>query len=391
MKRSERSSSADQARPPIYDARDEREICALFEDILRMRLAEGNPEDGELQLTDEGMRRLVESNLTNRMFRSWYQLNWLYDTWHELFPGATFRQELSACRKDICEGKEMLSVCLSLEPPFAVEPYLVGRDELEEAGGAFLFGLRQLEDRPDGVVAPNFDPDFRQFANSLVNIKAEAEKLPSYRLGDKPDWFVYWRLFLDMAATAIADFLDPKLSLFERNQLTREISELLQAAADFQKNGKMQYVLTDYLCDAIWHELRKLDATLKPFDEAPIAESEKQFVEQVKNETEAHSMTVFYRLGYLLDAHFLFPADRYFNAVEIVWQDQNLFMQNLFMMSYLLNDNKRTLEMKDDVDVSVRQFFANAQVSGSVTDMKYIWLNPPTCFRFHDWALDIVR
>lgn len=391
MKSSEQSSSAEGARPPIADARDEHEICALFEDMLRLRLAEDSSKAKEVQLTDEGLRRLASSNLINRVFRSWYQLNWLYDTWHDLFVGATFRQEFSACRKDIWEGKAMLSVRLSPEPPFAIEPRLVGRDELDEANGAFMFGLRQLEDRPDGVVAPNFDPDFRQFAASLVNIKSEAEAMPSYRLDDKPDWLVYWRLFLEMAASTIAKSVDPKLSVSEQERLTAEISELINAAADIQNSGKMQYILTDHLCDAIWYELRKLDTTLKPFDEAPVPESQEQFTERTRNEREAHSMIVFYRLAYLLDAHFLFPADRYFNAVEIVWQDQDLFTQNLFVMCDLINNNKREMKPRKDADKYLEQFFANMGVSDNITNIEHIWFNPPTCFRFHDWALDIVR
>ena len=52
-----------------------------------------------------------------------------------------------------------------------------------------------------------------------------------------------------------------------------------------------------------------------------------------------YSLNVYYNLGNLLDELLLFPADRYFGAVECVWTDKMNFMNDLAVGIYLLNNN----------------------------------------------------
>ena len=163
-----------------FEPRNEAELCTLFSDLVFMRFNKGL---SRVKLNSPGEQRLRASTLINRIFRAWYQTTWGDTGWTDAFRGETPRQELSVRHPDIENGDAMLSVSLEefISSPYIgnggggtrleVAPKLFTKKDLRSAGGAFLYGLAELKIQPDGVVAPNYDPGFRAFAERLQERK----------------------------------------------------------------------------------------------------------------------------------------------------------------------------------------------------------------------------
>lgn len=381
------------------DPRSEQEMCLLFNDLLFMRLGY-HTSDGEhgSHLSAEGQRKLVASNVVNRIFRSWYQTNWGNTDWHDDFAGHTPRQELSAYRPDIGTGDALLSILLEekiLSPlsgdgtggmQVGAMMHLFTRSELDSAGGAFLYGLHELVKNERGIVAPNHDPDFHRFAKHMQRIKEMAESLPSYALGDMPLEVIYWRLFIEQAVVGLIAFLPLSLDEEQRSRLHTDLVTILMSAIGLQKDGEYEYILIDTLFGYFWQAISRYDRVLLPYSEM-LARRTEDVGAMMKDAGAAHSQAMLYRLGFAFDEHFLFPADSYFGAVEIVWQDKMTFMNNLAMAYHLVNHDQSSEDMSTEANSERYEMFGIQHTAHTLDTM---WFNPPTCFRVFDKALTIV-
>ncbi|MHB8913819.1 MAG: hypothetical protein ACYC4I_02305 [Minisyncoccota bacterium] len=383
------------------DPRNEQEILMLFNDLLFMRFPR---EDGDmrgrhnLELNATGQKKLIASDMVNRIFREWYQTTWGNIDWHDDFGGSTARQELSVYRPDIGTGDAILSVQLEEKflSPFSGDglggkrleatPRIFTREELESAGGAFMYGLREIEKSKGGVVAPNYDPSFRHFAKHMQNVKKSAEAFASYELSDLPPETVYWRLFIAQAIAGIISFLPLSLDENQWIGLLDEMETILMGAMGLQKDREYDYIIIDTLFGYFWQAISRYDQTLIPYDEM-MSDGPERLDRPAKDAKRAHSQTVLYRLGYAFDEYFLFPADRYWGAVEIVWQDQMTFLNNFSMAVYLLNHGKNSENMSAESDA---EEYERLSIQRTVHSIDTMWFNPPTCFRVYDKALTII-
>lgn len=376
-----------------FEPRNERALCALFSDMIFTRFEKGL---SRAKLSTQGEQNLLASNLINRIFRAWYQITWGDRNWTDAFIGETPRQELSAKYPDIESGDAMLSVALE---KFIMSPY-VGNEEvgtqlevvsklftkkdLRSAGGAFLYGLAELNKHEKGVVAPNYENGFRSFAERLQKIKVMAESLPSYALRGTPDEIVYWRLFIEDAASNILASLPLTIRKGDRHKIYEEFTTTLLGSMGLQKDGEFEYCEIDTLFGFFWELFSRYDHELIPYEEmlgrdsAPSDKGSRPL---------DRSRALLYRLGYAFDEQFLFPADRYFNAVEIVWQDKMTFLTNLYATIGMLNNNETKASFDEKTDPILREMFDVTHTTGTLENL---FFNPPTCYRVHDWALSIV-
>lgn len=372
---------------------NENQLCALFSDLLFMRFKDNdstvsdNQKRGKMRLSPKGERSLQKQNLINRIFRVWYQINWLNEDWSDDFKGATPRQELAANLPDIGTGEAMLSVALEYLIPspliggtgkerIEVVPLLFESQEIEKNGGVFMYGLSELAKNPKGVVAPNYDPGFRDFASKMRKIKTKAESFPSYALYDMPERIVYWRLFIEQAVSGILSSLGLPIKKKYIPELHDTLSTLLMGHAGAQKDGECEYIFVDQILGHFWQALSSYDTGLRPYNEVIAPTSEKELQAERRNDESMHSRATLYLLGYLLDEQFLFPADRYFNAVEIVWQDKMHFIQNLSTVYYLLNNDLKTIEPQKGSDPMMQEEYKRFSMEYTAFNIDRIWFNP---------------
>jgi hypothetical protein len=265
-----------------------------------------------------------------------------------------------------------------------VVPKLFTKKDLQSAGGAFLYGLAELKTNKIGVVAPNYDPGFRSFAERLQKITAMAESLPSYALRDMPDEIVYWRLFIEQAVSNILSLLPVSMCRGDLPRIHEGVTSILLGSMGLQKDGEFDYCEIDRLFGFFWEVFSRYDHELMPYKEMLRSDSAPTDKE-LRPLDRSHALL--YRLGYLFDEQFLFPADRYFNAVEIVWQDKMTFLSNLYGSIGLMNKNETEASFDEETDPLLREMFDIVHTTGTLENL---FFNPPTCYRVHDWALDIV-
>lgn len=376
-----------------FEPRSEAALCALFSDMIFMRLDRGL---SQAKLSVSGEQNLLASNLINRIFRAWYQITWGDRSWTDTFIGETPRQELAALHPDIENGNAMLSVALEefISSPYVgngnggtrleVVPKLFTKGDLQSAGGAFLYGLAELNKHAKGVVAPNYDNGFRSFAERLQKIKTMAESLSSYALRNVTDEIVYWRLFIEDAAINILASLPLIIREGDRQKIYDELTTILIGSMGLQKDGEYEYCEIDTLFGFFWELFSRYDHDLMPYEEMLHSDSAPSDRE-LRPLDRSHALL--YRLGYSFDEKFLFPADRYFNAVEIVWQDKMTFLTNLYATISMLNNNETKVSFDKKTDPILHEVFDIAHTTGTLENL---FFNPPTCYRVHDWALSIV-
>ena len=396
---------ADHPRDFISEARSLDELCYVFESIALGRhdridpsLA-SEPESAILRLSPEGEKELIDKHVINRVFRAWIHATWIFDDWHEEFSGATPFQALSVGDQDIWMGEAMLSVSLERRvvsdvlrgggaaEQLTIIPQYFDREVLARSGGAFMYGLREMERHKEGVVAPNFDPQFRDYAIRVRLVKQMAESLPSYALSDMDDGQVYWRLSFEQAASRIVADLYRNFDLKVQAAIAKDVDSVLMSALVAQHEGKVEYVVIDHLFEPLWEILAEHDSRLVSYDRV-LRAKDSNFKKDMKDPDFAHSTAVLYKLGFFFDDMFLLPADRYFNAVEIVRQDKETFINGIVNLYQILNKAPRSpLEERGPAPYPNWDEFKHER---SVEDVLGMWSNPPTCFRFHPWTACIL-
>jgi len=250
-----------------------------------------------------------------------------------------------------------------------------------------LYGLDQLEKKKDGVVAPNFDPDFREFAEKMKKEKDFMSSFSSFNLHKFSEETIYWRIFIDDAAMAIVRRVQPKLSKTDSSYACMKISNIISGLAGYQKDGELDYIMVDDLFKYIWQVFREYNSSLFSYEYFISEEYYKDYDKNLEDEEKSKSISALYLLGYAIDEHFLFPADRYFNAVEIVWQDKTLFMDNIAILYQILNNDMK-LPDPSPSEKAADKIYEELDIENTVYDPKSSWINPATCFRFHNWTLE---
>src|SRR3989338_6689661 len=113
----------------------------------------------------------------------------------------------------------------------------------------------------------------------------------------------------------------------------------------------------DELFYNVWRICQDFDSKLLPLDKILVRDA-RTIPKILELENGEYSFSVYYNLTNLLDELFLFPADRYFGAVECVWID--------------------------------KEKFPGININEKATDIYRLWFSPPTAFRILPRTLEFM-
>lgn len=373
--------------PSIYEnfsARNEHEMCELFEVLLFMNFDEIMP--GKMSKSDEKLKkklswsegqieRLVKTRIINRIFRRWFQTNWGYETVSNYFEGETPRYELSRMYPGIRQGKDYFSVNLEKQDnDWKVKPYYYTESFLKSEGGIFMYGLKKLREN-EKVGEPFFDVEFKGFIQWLDSKNTKTAK------GDKEEhhagneFLKYWDLFLKMApGNIVLNLKIKKLNKEEFSNLCFCIKDFLVKLFSSQPEGYDKYIYYDNAFAGLWETIRMFDGELLSYDELMNATKSEKKIEKFKKDARLKkSIECMHSLGILFDRYILFPIERYFNGAELVWTNHDIFLEDLSATILMLKGNpkhnKSGIE-KDGLLDAISPF-----------DLRYMWFIPCTAFR----------
>lgn len=359
-----------------YPPRDEYQLCELFEDLLFMRtekflLKEDQKESEKLKLSEKEIQLLNKLGILNRIFRRWFQITWGYEGNSKHFKGETPCQELSKLYPELNQGKEYLSVKLVKQgEKWNTVPCYFSKRILEKEGGAFEYGLKNLENEKIEIVSPQFDCEFRVFVDFLRQGEKVVRKMkPEIKFEN--DFVKYSKLFLETAPTNLV--LNCLLDLNEREfaSLSFKFRNSLIQFFNSQPYGEDNYLDTDKILFQLWEILREKDKNLPTFQEIVDIKRRKEKIEKDKNFKKA--VEILHRLGVAFDRYVLFPIDRYFGGAEIVWTEQQSFFDDLAVSIMLLKKN-----LKIETTEAQRKFLNIGDIAYNI---RYLWFAPPTSFR----------
>lgn len=372
---------------PEYIPRDIYEVAELFEDLLFMRtgkFSEPDPQEKPFVLNKDGIELLGRLGIAGRIFRRWYQTTWGWDNPSKCFAGETPRMELARYHKGLVDGSAYVGLQLvKSESKGAKIVPSIYEEEIQSAGGVFPMGLGFLPSTTEArrnfnqLPPPNFDPEFKNFASLIEVIGSEIEREEIEELPQNVEeraWQIFWPNVC-MEILLNCELKIPHDALIAASSVFRSIVEY---AIKEEGNSPDDYVDFTRLFDALWNFFRELDPRLLPIEE--VATQDHQKTTKLMNRTNGpRSLKVFYNLGNLLDELLLFPADRYFGAVECVWTDKMNFLQDLATSAYLLNHDLK-MSYPKKLNKEQKKFWATG-IEQKATDIYRIWFSPPTCFR----------
>lgn len=367
-----------------YRPRSEKDMCDLFEDLLFMKykqiigdqLTEEDAKIGKkMVLSDKEQEKLSKLGIIGRIFRRWFQTNWGFEKFSEYFEGETPKQELSRIYPGIRRGKDYMSVNLEKQDKkWKIKPYFYSEGFLESKGGLFIFALEKLRKNNGKTREPFFDAEFKEFISWLDF----GDKAIKKALGDdyfENDFFKYWDLFLRMAPTNIVLNLGiRRLKEDEFSDLSFLIKETLINFFSSQPEGHIDYLSYDQIFNALWETIRLFDKDLFGYDEVMrFTQNEKNIIKFKKDARVRKSIECSHSLGILLDRYVLFPIDRYFNGVELVWTNKEVFLNDLAATIAILKGELK----QGDIYVKSKDFLGGL----SPFDLRYLWFSPCTVFR----------
>lgn len=374
-----------------YLPRNIYEISDLFEDLVFMRAAKF-VDDNEasksekMSLNPKGLQLLGNLGITSRIFRRWYQTTWGFESPSAWFEGETPRMELSKLYPDLTEGQAYISAQLLKGESDGVKvmPVLYEKKEIKKAGGLIAMGHGFLPKTPEArdhfhhLPPPNFDPEFKEFMSIIEDIeqdivKGKVEELP------KDFEARYWEIFWSDACITIPLNCGLSLSRDKLIFLGSSMRLILGQAIKEQKSIPNSYINFDRLFFEIWKVFQDLDQNLMSL-ESFLVKEEKSISAIIKEKNGLYSLNVYYQLGNLIDELLLFPADRYFGALECVWTDKMNFINDLVMGISLLNNNLKLPPPDKKLTVSQKKFQRFTDIEKGL-DIYRIWFCPPTCFR----------
>jgi len=361
--------------------RNEYEMCGFFEDLLFIKTEKFLPEIGpeseelKLKLTDKDAALLDKAGVLNRIFRRWFQTTWLYEGESKHFKGATPRQELTELYPDLENGWDFMSVKLTKSSEqWKVAPRYFSKKWLEEEKNVFEYGLKNLKDRKEGFVEPQLDCEFEVFIDWLSLAEKVARKI-SPKMKFDNDFVKYLMLFLEMAPANI--ILNCKMDLTKEKfgKASIELRNYIFYLFKNQARGKDNYWDIDDVFFNCWNILREVDKGLVSYKNIiDLGDRAKRIRE---NKLLQKSAEVLYRLGVAFDRDFLFPLDRYFGGMEVVWSGKQAFLNELAITINLL---KKNLKIERNFETEKRFL----DIGDIAYDVRYIWFAPSTSFRFLD-------
>ena len=362
--------------------RNEYEMCSFFEDLLFMRAEKFSPEPdeapekSELKLNDKEIALLYKTGCLNRIFRRWFQTTWLYTGNSKHFEGGTPRQELARLYPDLENGWDFISVKLKKEnEEWKIIPRYFSKKWLEEEKNVFEFGLKNLKISKDKLVEPQLDCEFKVFVDWLSQAEKAAKKIRPERMKFESDFIKYLMLFFETAPSNIVLNCKMNLSPEKFGKVSWELREYLLWLFKNQPQGKDNYWDIDDVFFNCWNILRKANKNLLKYEELIDIMDRVEKIGQ--NKLVQKSAEVLYRLRVAFDRYFLFPLDRYFGGMEVVWTDKQTFLNELAITINLL---KKNFKIKRDFETE-RKFL---DIGDIAYDIRFIWFAPSTSFRFLD-------
>lgn len=362
--------------------RNEYEMCGFFEDFLFMRAEKfapelkSEPEELKFKLNDKDITLLDKAGVLNRIFRRWFQTAWLYEGNSKHFEGATPRQELSNLYPDLEQGWDFISVKLTkTNGNWKVSPCYFSKKCLEEEKNVLEFGLKNLKKEKQELVEPQLDCEFRVFIDWLCRAEKVTKEIRPERMKFESDFLKYLMLFFEIAPSNIVLNCKMDLSSKEFAKVDWELRNYLFFLFENQPRGKDNYWDIDDVFFNCWNILRKADKNLLKYEEMIGIQDRVEKIRQ--NKLVQKSAETMYRLGVAFDRYFLFPLDRYFGGMEIVWTDKQAFFNELVVTINLLKNN-----LKIERDFQAERKFLD--IGDIAYDIRYIWFAPPTSFRFLD-------
>lgn len=363
--------------------RNEYELCGFFEDLLFMRIEKFSPElrteaeNLKFKLTDEDAALLDKTGILNRIFRRWFQTTWLYEGKSNHFKGETPRQELTGLYPNLENGWDFMSVKLLRDgEQWKTAPCYFSKKWLEEERNVFEFGFKNLKSHKNKLAEPQLDCEFEVFVGQLLRAEKIAKNINRKTKFDN-DFVKYLMLFLETASSNIILNCGTNIE-FTKEKFGKASFELRDYIFWLFKNqgrGKDDYWDIDDIFFNCWDILSRADKNLIPYRD--VIDLGRRIQKMDGNKLFKKSAEVLYRLGVAFDRYFLFPLDRYFGGVEVVWTDQRAFFNELAITIGLLKKN-----FKIERDFKAERKFLD--IGDIAYDIKYIWFAPSTSFRFLD-------
>lgn len=357
----------------LYPARDEFEMCQLFEYLLFKKYA--LPQSASWEITRSGQNLLHQLGNINHIFRRWHQLTWGIGDWTYHFNGETPRQELARLNAKYAQGRRYLHVSLEKQTSgFSVRSRVY---DTEEAGEEFfIYAFKQfIRQSRAKIYAPCWDIGVNDFFDYLLRLEKgykglRRQPLPKDVLGK------YWSLFWSQAGASLVFKLKLNLPKNRLAAISLKIQSVLNQYFASQGDAEDDFLSTDILFGELWKVLENSDKKLLSYKKSVDSDyAERQMKLKNKDRRFIYSESVFFRLGIAFDELILFPLDWYFGGAEIAWTDKMNFMQDLAVGVELLNNNLK-LELKQPIDK--REFFDMSDYSFNI---QRLWFTPPTSFR----------
>lgn len=379
----------------ITEPRDENEMIELFEDLLFMRTEEflGHEADKkDIGISSKDIELLGTLGITDRIFRRWYQTTWHYhDFAPKHFSGMTPRQELSIRYPSLATGHAYLSTELvKMNTGSKVLPHFLTPNIMESIGSIFSYGKNELSQQKASagetiLVPPSYDVSFKEFVSRMEEIEQDIKKYKITTLpedSEKRYWQIFWQdVPLTLALNSELDIKQKKLI-----ELSVPLRFLFEAFAKRQGENSGDFLSFDELFYNVWQICQDFDPKLISLEKLLFRnDSDISGILELKNGQ--YSFSVYYNLTNILDELFLFPADRYFGAIECVWTDKESFLRDLMMTITLLKNNLKIPSSEKNYDPK----FPNLNIEEKTTDIYRLWFSPPTAFRILPRALEFME
>lgn len=378
----------------VAEPRNEKELCQLFEDLLFMRtekfLAREVGKKG-ITLSPENIDLLGALGITSRIFRRWYQTTWHYhDFASKHFSGMTPRQELSIRYPTLATGHTYISaemVKMGAEPK--IIPHFFSQNMAEFTEGVFSYGKSQQlqKEKTAGktiLTSPSYDIGFKEFTLRMEEVEQDIKKYKIIQLS-KISEKRYWQLFWHDTPITLALNSELKLPHDRLIELSVALHFLFNALVKRQGKNSGDFMSFDELFYNVWRICQDFDSKLLPLDKILVRDA-RTIPKILELENGEYSFSVYYNLTNLLDELFLFPADRYFGAVECVWIDKESFLRDLMVTFELLKNNLRT----PFLNKGHQEKYPGININEKATDIYRLWFSPPTAFRILPRTLEFM-
>ena len=233
-----------------------------------------------------------------------------------------------------------------------------------------------MKGQKNELAEPQLDCEFEVFVDWLSRSEKVAKKINPKMKFDN-NFSKYLMLFLETTSSNIilncGVDIEPAKEKF--GKVSFKLRDYIFWLFKNQGRGKDDYWDIDDVFLNCWDILREVDKNLIPYRD--VIDLGRRVQKISSNKLFKKSAEVMYRLGVAFDRYFLFPLDRYFGGMEVVWTDQKAFFNELAVTINLL---KKNFKIERDFEAE-RKFL---DIGDIAYDIRYIWLAPSTSFRFLD-------